>query len=112
MTYSKLRCLKFKRFASRSVFGEASTHQDIIENFLLKLKNQRSGSKTACGFSFFFSFYYYYYYYFEKNYDVLKSKRPCFLLNKNIKFNKNETELKMQNPTYVFREMNHVLQLI
>ena len=29
------------------------THADIIEflNFLLQLKNQRSGSKTVCGFS-------------------------------------------------------------
>ena len=37
----------------------------------------------------------FYYFYFERNYDVLKSKSPCFSLNKNIiKFNKNETESK------------------
>ena len=42
-------------------FGGAPTHADIIEfqNFLLKLKNQRSGSKTACDFIF------------ERNYNVL-----------------------------------------
>ena len=33
------------------------------------------------------------------NYDVLKSNSPCILLNKNINFNKNKTELKMENPT-------------
>ena len=46
------------------------------------------------------------------NYDVLKSKSPCILLNKNVNFNKNETELKMENPTHSFRETNLVLQLI
>ena len=41
------------------------------------------------------------YFYFEKNYDVLKSKSPCFLLNKNIKFSKNKTESKMKIPRLV-----------
>ena len=35
-----------------------------------------------------------YYFNFERNYDVLKSKNLYFLLNKNINFNKNETESK------------------
>ena len=39
------------------------------------------------------------------------SKSSCILLNKNINFNKNETESKMENPTQAFREMNLVLQL-
>ena len=34
------------------------------------------------------------------------------MLNKNINFNKNETESKMENPTHSFRETNFVLQLI
>ena len=38
---------------------------------------------------------------FERNYDVLKSKGPYILLNKNINFNKNETESKMENPTWL-----------
>ena len=42
-------------------------------------------------------------------YDVLRVH--AFLLNKNIKFNKNETESKMENSTHSFRDMNHVLQL-
>ena len=55
----------------------------------------------------------FYYFNFERNYDVLKSKIPCILLNKNINFNnKNETELKMENSTHSFRETNLVLQLI
>ena len=49
---------------------------------------------------------------FERGYDVLKSKSPCILLNKNINFNKNETKMKMENPIHNLREMSHVLQLI
>ena len=54
----------------------------------------------------------FYYFDFERNYDVLKSKTPSFLLNKNIKFIKNETESKMENPTHSSRVMHHVLQLV
>ena len=43
---------------------------------------------------------------------TFKSKSPCLLLNKNINFNKNETESKIENATNTFREMNLVLQLI
>ena len=46
------------------------------------------------------------------NHDALKSKSPCISLNKNINFNKKETESKMENPTHSFRETNPVLQLI
>ena len=67
----------------------APTHEDIIEfsNLLLQLKNQRSGSKTVWLF---------YYFNFERNYHVFKSKSSYILLNKNINFNKNETESKME----------------
>ena len=50
----------------------------------------------------------FYYFHFERNYDVLKSKNICFLLNKNINFNENETKSKMENPTHTFRKMNLV----
>ena len=53
----------------------------------------------------------FYHFNFERNYDVLKSKSPCILLNKNINFNKNGTESKMENLTHGFRETNLVLQL-
>ena len=39
----------------------------------------------------------FYYFNFERSYDVLRSKSPCILLKKNINFNKNETESKMEN---------------
>ena len=35
-----------------------------------------------------------------------------FVEQKNIKFNKNETEWKMENSTHSFREMNNVLHLV
>ena len=57
MTFSKLQFSEFKKFFSRSVFGEPqlmdqvnSTHIIEFSNFLLQLKNERSGSKTLCGF--------------------------------------------------------------
>ena len=64
----------------------------------------RGLGRKLCGF--------YYYVYFERNYYVLKSKCLCFLLNKNINLNKNETDSKMGNPTEDFRETNLVLQLV
>ena len=39
----------------------------------------------------------FHYFNFERNYDLLKSKSPWILLNKNINFSKNETESKMEN---------------
>ena len=54
----------------------------------------------------------FYYFNFERNYDILKSKSPCILLNKKINFNKNEAESKMENPTHSFKETNLVLQLM
>ena len=35
-----------------------------------------------------------------------------FVENKNINFNKNEMDSKMENPTHSFKEMNVVLQFI
>ena len=40
------------------------------------------------------------------------SGSPCILLNKNINFNKNETESKIENPTHSFREMKLVHSVI
>ena len=54
----------------------------------------------------------FYYFKFKRNYDVLKSKSSCILLNKNINFNNNETESKTEKPTHSFRETNLVPQLI
>ena len=61
-----------------------------FSNFLLQIESQRCGSKKFRWFSIIFVL----------NYDVFKSKSPCFLLNKNINFI-NETESKMENPTHI-----------
>ena len=53
-----------------------------------------------------------YYFKSETNFVVLKSKSSCVLLNKSIRFNKNEMGSKMENPTHGFRETIFVLQLI
>ena len=44
--------LSLKKVHLQVSFWGASTHADIIKfsNFLLQLRNQRSGSKTVCGF--------------------------------------------------------------
>ena len=91
VTYSNFRFYKFKKFIYRSVFRELQLTQISLnfQNFLLQLKNQRSGSRVWL----------FYYFYFETNYDVLKSKSLYFLLNENINVNKNETESKIENPT-------------
>ena len=107
MTYSNLQFCKFLKGSSPALFlGEAPTHADIIEilNFLLQLTSQWSVSKSI--------WWLFYYFYCERNYDVLKSKRPCFLLNKNVNFGKNETQSKMGNATRKFRELNLALQLV
>ena len=62
-----------------------------------KLKIRRLGAKLCLAFLLF-----------KSSYDVLKSKSPCSLLNKNINFNINETESKTEDPTHSFRETNHI----
>ena len=59
----------------------------------MQLKNQRSRSKSSCGFSIIL---------------ILKGSR-CFLLNKYMNFDKNETESKIENPPHTFRDTNLVL---
>ena len=103
-TFSKLRFSGFKRFVTRSVFGELQLTQIWVNSkTCFNLKITDLGAKPCVVFLFFN---------FKRNYGVLKSKRPCILLNKNKNFNKNETESKMENPTHSFRKTNLVLQLI
>ena len=58
---------------------------------LLKLKNQRSGSKTARWFPIILILK-------KKKKKKKKSKSPCLLLKKDENFNKKETESKMESP--------------
>ena len=91
-TFSKLQFSGFKNFVIRSVFFQTSC---------CNLKSRGLGAKLCVAFLFNF----------ERNYDVLKSKSSCILLNTNI-FVKNETESKMENSTHSFKEVNLVLQFI
>ena len=78
-TFSKLRFSGFKKFVTRSVFGELRLTQ-ISLNFKTSCCNLKiKGLRTKL---------------------CQKSKRPCILLNKNINFNKNETESKIKNPAH------------
>ena len=100
LTFLKLRFFKFKNFVSRSVFGELQPTQ-ISSNFITSCCNLKIRGLRAKLFNYFN---------FERNCDVIKSKSSCILLNRNINFNKNETEPKMENSTHCFRETNLVLQ--
>ena len=86
----------FKKFGSRSVFGELQLTQ-ISLKFKTSCCNLKIRGVGAKRFHYFNS---------EWNYKVLKWKSPCILLNKNLNFNKKEMELKMENPIHGFREMN------
>ena len=91
LTFFKLHFSKFKKIVTRSVFRKPQPTQ-ISFNFQTSCCNFKIRGLRAK-------------LYCERNYDVLKSKNPCILLNKNVNF-KNETELKMKNPTHNFRETN------
>ena len=78
--FSKLRLSGFKKFVTRLIFGELQLIQ-ISLNFKTSCYNLKI---RGLGGKLLFNF--------KRNYDVLKSKSPCILLNKNIKFNKNETD--------------------
>ena len=73
-----------------------------FEIFLLPLKKSEVWAQNCVWFFCYFNF--------ESNYDVLKTKSLCILLNKNINFNKSKTESKMETPTHSFRETNLGLQ--
>ena len=90
--YSKPELSKFKKFVSRSVFGELQLTQ-ISFNFQTSCYNLKiRGLGANLCLAFLLSFF------FLKGIMTLKS--PCFLLNKNINFNKNETKSKMENATH------------
>ena len=72
-----------------------------LSSFLLHLKNQVSDSKSVCSVSIID---------FERNYDVLKSKSPSFLFNKNININENKTGLKMKHPTQINLKLQAVYE--
>ena len=97
MTYPKPRFSKLKKFVSRSDFGERQRTQ-ISLNFQTSCCDLKIKGLMICVWLFYF-------FNFERNYDVLKSKRSCILLKEKINFIKNETESKIENITHSFRAM-------
>ena len=102
-TFSNFLLSWFKKFVTRSVFGEFQLTQ-----ILLKFKSSCNNLKIRgtweqnCVWLF-------YYFNFERSYGILTSKIPWTLLNKNINLNKNKTEMKMENPSHSFKETTLVL---
>ena len=96
-TFSNFLLSWFKKFVTRSVFGEFQLTQ-----ILLKFKSSCNNLKIRgtweqnCVWLF-------YYFNFERSYGILTSKIPWTLLNKNINLNKNKTEMKMENPHTVLK---------
>ena len=75
LTFSRFRFYVFKKFVSRSVFGEPQLTQ-ISLNFktsCCNLKIRGLGAKLCLAF---------YYFNFESNYDVLKSESMHFVEQK------------------------------
>ena len=101
LTFSKLLFCKFKKLVTRSVFGELQLTQLSLnfQTFSCNLKIRSLRAKICVAFLLFWFLMEFWRFHF-------------FLLNKNINFNKNETESKIENPTHSFRETNLVLQLI
>ena len=87
-TFSKLRFSGFKKFVTRLVFGELQLTQILLnfKNSCCNLKIRGLGAKLWVAFLFW------------KELWRFKVKKACILVNKNLKFNKNETESKMENP--------------
>ena len=96
MTYSKLEFPKFKKFVSRSVFQELQLMQILLnsQTSCCKLKIRGLGTKLCVAFLLLL---------FWKKLWHLKPHSLCFLLNKNMNFNKNERGSKMKNPTVLER---------
>ena len=77
---AKISILKVWKVSLQVSFWRSPIHADIIEfsNLLLNL-NIRGLAAKLCHNSFRNKNNRKYYFYFERNYDVLKSKSPCFL---------------------------------
>ena len=89
--------LSLKIFVSRSVFWELQLAL-ISLNFKTSCWNLKIRALGAKMFVFFLLFL------FWKELWRFKVKESMHLLNKNIYFNKTETESKIENPTHSFRE--------
>ena len=88
--FSKLRIFWVWKTCHQVSFGELQLTQ-ISLNFKTSCWNFKTrcpGAKLCVWLSYYFNF--------ERSYDVLNSKNPFVLLNKNINFNKKETKSKIR----------------
>ena len=76
--------LIFKKVVSRSVLRSSNSRRQI---------SVRPWAQNCVWLFYYFDY--------ERNYEALKLKSPCILLNKNINFDKNETKSRMENPIKV-----------
>ena len=98
-TFSKLPFSGFKKFVTRSVFWELPLMQ-ISLNF----KTSCCDLKTDVWEQNFVRRFYHFN--FERNYDVLKSKSQCTLLNKNINLIKTKRNRKWKIPHTVLERQS------
>ena len=91
-TFSKLWFSGFKKFVTRSVFGELQLMQ-ISLNFKTSFCEVWEENYVWL----------FYYFNFERNYDVLKIRSPRILLKKNIGFIKTKRNRKTKIPQTVLK---------
>ena len=99
--FSKVWFSGFKKFVTRPVFWKLQLTQISLNLKIIVATWKLEVWEQNCVWL---------YYYFNSEKNSEKSEKSCILLNKNIKFNKNETESKIENST--LRDTNLVLQLI
>ena len=102
-TFSNFLLSWFKKFVTRSVFGEFQLTQ-----MSLKFKSSCSNLKIRGTWEQNYVWLFYYFN-FERSCGILTSKIPCTLLNKIINLNKNKTEMKKENLSHSFKKTTLVL---
>ena len=90
LTFSKIRFSMFNKFVTRSVLGSSNSRRCWILKLLVATKKLEVWEQNCAWLFCYFNF--------ERNYNVLKSKSPCILFNKNKNFNKNESYRKWKIP--------------
>ena len=124
-----IRCYRLRLKRMSSIYLKGTTEMSSkpgFPGFKIRVTGSLLGSSNSCRYHWLLKLFaatyksniweqncmwLFYYSNFERSYDVLKSKSPCVLLNKNKNINKNITESKMESLTHSFRERDDVLQL-
>ena len=102
--------LNLKSSSLGQFLGNSNSQRYLIFKLLVAILKSDVWEQSCTWLFYLFIYLFIFTFYFWKNFDVLNWKIPCFLLK--IKFNKNETELKMENPNHSFSGIKHVLQVV